>query len=265
MPPLEKHLLVTVSEDADALFGLRYVFGFFTQKDVMRVTLFHVAPRHSGGDFSAPGTPHALTAARDWLLGMGFPPERLELKSSRAKLGTVKDIVAEAESGLYDALVLGRRGVTWLDEVFGGSVSSGLLAENITFPIWACRGSIQGRKNVLLCVDGSEQALRAADHVGFILRDEPGHAVTIFHGKGSGSSDITAQVRDVLTQNGIPGDRIDTLTEDASTDPAKRILRIADTGRYAAVAVGRRSGKVFGSTSQKLLRGLDGPALWVSK
>jgi len=288
MPLLEKHLLVTVSEDPNALFGLRYVSGFFTNKDVMRLTLFYVAPRHSGGDsplgapICQPGQEHGAdkecrrppdvqAAARDWLLAMGFPPKRLELKTTRARAGTVKDIVAEAESGLYDALVLGRRGLTWLDETFGSSVSHGLLSENITFPLWACRGSIQGRKNVLLCVDGSEQALRAADHVGFILRDDPGHTVTIFHGKGPDSpdeasaKDITAHVRDILTQNGVPDDRIDTLTEDVPKDPAKHIMRIADTGKYAAVAVGRRSGKVFGSTSQKLLRGLDGPALWISK
>jgi len=285
MSPLEKHLLVTVSEDLNALFGLRYVFGFFTKRELTRLTLFYVAPRSGGAprvpvflpeDAARVGEghrkpPHALAVARDWLVNMGFPPERVELKSSRAKLGTVKDIVAEAEDGLYDAVVLGRRALTWLDEVFGGSVSHGLLGEHIGFPVWMCRDSLRDRKNVLLCMDDSEQALRAADHVGFMLQDEPGHRVTIFHATSPGASDadrvadLMANAREILTRNGIAEDRIDSLVE-SSKDTSKRIVQLAGEGRYAAVAVGRRGlASFFGSTSQKLLRNLEGAALWVSK
>jgi len=295
MKPLEKHLLVTISEDVNALFGLRFVFSFFSRTDLARLTLFYVSPRPVQGrefqeslsPYCQPGQegttgqacrqpPPALAAARDWLLDMGFPADRVELKSSPAKLGTVKDIAAEAERGLYDAVVLGRRGLSWFDEIFDDSITHRLLWESITFPLWVCRNPARHRSNVLLCVDGSEQAMRVADHVGFILRDEAEHSVTIFHNRAQGLpegervEEIMARTGEVLARNGIGEERIDYLVK-SSKDAAGLILKEADKGQYAAVAVGRSADRpgtlanIFGSTSLTLLRKLEGAALWISK
>ncbi|MBI4805827.1 MAG: universal stress protein [Desulfovibrio sp.] len=294
MTPLEKHLLVTISEDINALFGLRYVYGFFSRRDLVRLTLFYVSPRVGDNTMSEsvipycdageqPGfgktcrkPPQALATARDWLLDMGFPAKRVSLKSAPAKLGTVKDIAAEAERGLYDAVVLGRRGLSWFDEIFDDSITHRLLWESITFPLWVCRNPMRHRKNVLLCVDGSDQSQRVADHVGFILRNEPEHSVTVFHNRaqslpeGERIEDIMGQAGEILRQNGIEEERIDYLVK-SSMDPADLILKQARQGEYAAVAVGRTGGKpttrdnIFGTTSLTLLRKLEGSALWVSK
>ena len=290
MKPLEKHLLVTISEDLNALFGLRYVYGFFSRRDLTRLTLFYVTPRpgtpyfesslpycdpgQEGGSCRKP--PQALATARGWRMDMGCPADRIHLKSAPAKLGTVKDIAAEAEEGLYDAVVLGRRGLSWFDEIFDDSISHRLLWESISFPLWVCRNPMRHRKNVLLCMDGSDQALRVADHVGFILRDEPGHGVTVFHNRaqslpeGHGLEDIMGRAEAILKQNGIEEERINYLVK-SSKDPAGLILKEAQEGEYAAVAIGRTGGKpttmanIFGSTSLTLLRRLEGSALWISK
>lgn len=290
---LEKHLLVTISEDINALFGLRYVYGFFSRRDLVRLTLFYVSAR-PGGDaydsttpFCEPGQasafgkscrtpPQTLTTARDWLLDMGFPADRIELRSSPAKYGTVKDIAVEAERGLYDAVVLGRRGLSWFDEIFDDSITHRMLWESISFPLWVCRNPMRHRKNVLLCVDGSEQSLRMADHVGFILRNEPEHSVTVFHNRaqslpeGQSIEHIMAGATALLRENGIEDERVEILVK-SSSDPAELILKQAKAGEYAAVAVGRTGGKpdtmrnIFGSTSLTLLRKLEGAALWISK
>jgi hypothetical protein len=293
VPPLEKHLLVTISEDINALFGLRYVYGFFSNRDLVRLTLFYVTPRVTSSLVPEPATsycesgqkpgtgqcrkpPSALATARDWLLDMGFPADRVALKSAPAKLGTVKDIAAEAEQGLYDAVVLGRRGLSWFDEIFDDSITHRLLWEAITFPLWVCRNPMRHRRNVLLCVDGSDQSKRVADHVGFVLRNEPEHGVTVFHNRaqslpeGERIEDIMRQTGDILRQNGIEEERIDYLVK-SSKDPAELILKEAQAGEYAAVAVGRTADKpstrdnIFGTTSLTLLRKLEGAALWISK
>jgi len=289
---VEKHLLVTISDDINALFGLRFVYNLLTRRDQVRLTLFSVAPR-SGGDslignpfnagqdglnYSKPAgaAPATLTDARDWLLHMGFPPERVNLKFAPSQLGTVKDIALEAERGLYDAVVLGRRGLGWFDEFFQDSVTHRLLWESITFPLWICRNPIRHGRNVLLCVDGSEQALRMADHVGFILRDEPQHGITVFHNRaearpeGRHIDDMLGAAGALLEQNGIEEERITYLVK-SSKHPAELILREAHEAEYAAVAVGRSGGKpdprtnLFGSISLTLLRSLEGSALWISK
>jgi len=298
MPPIEKQLLVTISEDINALFGLRYVFGFFGRRDLVRLTLFYVSPRQEGfgGEdrelmsrlpFCEPGQqdgfgggcrkiPRALADARKWLMDMGFPADKVDIKSSPAKLGTVKDIAAEAQRGLYDAVVLGRRGLTWFDEFFEDSITQRLLWESITFPLWVCRNPARHARNVLLCVDGSEQALRIADHVGFVLRDEPEHSVTVFHNRAQGLpegeriGDIMNEAADILRNNGVADERIDFVVK-SSKDPAELILKEAASGQYAAVAVGRTKGRItgmnniFGSVSQTLLRKLEGASLWISK
>ena len=295
MNPLEKHLLVTISEDINALYGLRFVHGFFSRPGFTRLTLFYVSPRQQdSGGFEAKAPfcesgrdsgqgsacrqpPAALAAARDWLLSMDFPSDRIELKSAPAKLGTVKDIAAEAEQGLYDAVVLGRRGLSWFDEIFQDSITHRLLWESISFPLWICRNPKKGAKNVLLCVDGSEECLRMADHVGFILRDEPEHSVTVFHNRalglpeGTRIEELMGQAAQALTSNGLTDERIDFLVK-SSKDPVDLILTQARQGGYAAVAIGRSSGKpeglaghIFGSTSLTLLRKLESSALWISK
>ncbi|WP_243312770.1 universal stress protein [Fundidesulfovibrio agrisoli] len=292
MEVLEKHLLVSISEDVNAFFGLRYVFGFFTRRDLVRLTLFYVGPRHpqpglenlpycsldetqSFGGGCRP-VPQALHTARNWLLDMGFPAERIELKAFPAKLGTVKDIATEAERGMYDAVVLGRRGLSWFDEMFDDSVSHRLLWESISFPLWVCRNPVRNRRNVLLCVDGSEQSLRVADHVGFVLRDEPEHSVTVLHNRAStpvgnrSIESVMAEAGELLRENGLEEERISYLVK-SSKHPADMILEEARKGEYAAVAIGRTGGKpgafsnIFGSLSQTLLRKLEGAALWVSK
>ena len=44
-------------------------------------------------------------------------------------------IVRESEEGLYDAAVLGRRGLSWFEEMVSDSVSHRILWEELTFPI----------------------------------------------------------------------------------------------------------------------------------
>ena len=288
---LEKHLLVTISEDINALYGLRFVHGFFSNPGATRLTLFYVSPRQQGsGGFEAGAPfcepkqatacrqpPSALTAARDWLLGMGFPAGRIALKSAPAKLGTVKDIAAEAERGLYDAVVLGRRGLSWFDEIFQDSVTHRLLWETISFPLWVCRNPKKGNKNVLLCVDGSEECQRIADHVGFVLRDDPGHNVTVLHNRAldlpedTHIEEIMRHAAQALTSNGVGDERIEFLVK-SSKDPVELILKQAAQGAYAAVAIGRSNGRpeglakhLFGSISLSLLRKLESSALWISK
>lgn len=280
---MQKHLLVAVNDAASSL-SLRFVFDFFANRDELELTLYYVAPKKEPDAFTpqtidgkslAPaidpeGVP-AMEQAKNWLLSMGYPAANIHLKASHSDMGVVKDIARECEEGLYDAAVLGRRGLSWFEEVFAYSVTHRILWERIAFPLWVCRNPEKGRKNVLLCVDGSEGCLRVADHVGFILRDEPDHGVTLLHvetGLYSPLEDIFAKPRQMLLDNGFPEDRIETRSISSKT-PARTI--VSEAKGYAAVAIGRSSGRptafghIFGSTSLKILRSLEGAALWLCK
>ena len=286
---MEKHLLVTVSDDLSCLCGARFVGSFFKNKSEIKITLFYVAPLF---DYMERGkTPYqrqteqkindayrdkgqnALDEARKYFLSRGFNAEHIHAKLVSRQLGTVKDIVHEGRKGLYDAVVLGRRGYAVFEGVFTDSISKGMLDQEIDFPIWVCRHPEEGRKNVLLCVDGSEPSLRIADHVGFILEKEE-HTVTLLHvdtEETKTPEEIVEEARKKLLDNHFPEERIKTAVV-SSSRIVNTVLEEMERGSYAVVAVGRAGQHkgllknwLVGSRSMKLLEMLDKAVLWVSK
>jgi nucleotide-binding universal stress UspA family protein len=289
---MEKHLLVAVGDEYQTSQSLRFVHHFFTARQDLKLTLFYVVPRrpdwrldpinleanpeavvHIEQDKAAHGVP-AMEQAKEWLFTMGFSKEQVRVKFSQGKLGTVKEIIKESEEGLYDAAVLGRRGISWFEEMVSDSVSHRILWEQLTFPIWICRNPQRDRKNVLVCVDGSEECLRVADHVGYMLRHEPGHDITLLHvcadDRCIDAETIFGRAMAEIKANDIADDRI-SIKVLTSSNPAKTILHEAEARRYAAVAIGRTSHKpstlkhIFATTSLKILRGIEGAALWLCK
>ncbi|OIP98296.1 MAG: hypothetical protein AUK55_03175 [Syntrophobacteraceae bacterium CG2_30_61_12] len=285
---MEKRLLITISEDPSCLYGVRFAASFFGNREKLGITLFYVAPPQldragrvtarprsqadPGPGFGA--AEEALKTSRQILETAGFDPALISRKAFSKQFGTVKDIDREARQGLYDAVVLGRRGYVLFEEVFGSSVSRTIIDRDLDCPIWISRHNRYGAKKVLLCIDGSSPALRMADHVGFMLAGEAEHRVTIFlveaPDREAGSS-ACRRAEEVLIRNGFPRERIDCRTV-RSRKVAKEILEAARAGHYGVVAVGRAGSEQqqsrsrwVGSTSLELLKHLSPSALWVSK
>jgi len=191
---------------------------------------------------------------------------------------TVREIVQEGHKGMYDAVILGRQSQTVLEEFFDYSVGSKVIWEEIDFPLWFCKCPQEiSRKDVLLCVDEDAPSQRIADHVGFMLHDDPDHEITMLHvhdsrEKGAATAeDIFEITREHLEANGIASERIKELVIDGD-DVVKEILAQVAKKPYAAVAAGRgvhdktAREKLFPrSLSVKLLHQLEGAALWVSR
>jgi nucleotide-binding universal stress UspA family protein len=273
---MHKHLLLTISDDPSSLYGVKFVNNFFKNKDTVRFTLFFIAPR-SGRDVEFELDQHveescdlALESARQRLLLDGFVEENISCKVKKRSMSKVKDIIREANQGLYDALVLGRRGISRLEELINDSVSMRVLEQERKSPIWICREPDPGRTNVLLCVDGSEPALHIADHVGFMVQNEDAHTITLFHVNlpGNKNQAIVDQAREELIKNGIASERIKVKTV-AGSNADQLIAQEASNGKYAIVAAGYaekpKSGLFrLGSTSKKLCYNLKGAALWLT-
>ena len=68
----------------------------------------------------------ALQKAKDLLIKAGFEEEYIVIKVETKKRGVAKGIIDEAASG-YDAIVMGRRGLSGIKEFFLGSVSQKVL------------------------------------------------------------------------------------------------------------------------------------------
>ena len=288
---MEKHLLLTVSEQKSALHGARFLAGFFGDKDVVKLTLFYTIPRPAAvwtgektqqkvveqEDMARKGeakAKKALQEAKSEVIKLGFSEEQVQTRLQMRQFSKVKDILEEGERGLYDAIILGKRGLNWFEEAFDGSVTKELLESRHNCPIWICRRPDPERKGVLLCMDGSEGSYRMADHVGFVLGTEQRHPVKILVIKGRALQDtpeaIIAKGRELLSKSKVPNVRVTASAIDASS-PARAILREAEEGGYAVVAAARGEqekslmDKVFlGSVTMTLFREIENAALWVS-
>ncbi|MHC1700217.1 MAG: universal stress protein [Humidesulfovibrio sp.] len=290
---MNKHLLVTISEDPTAHFGLRFVCAFFKHKDDVRLTLFNTAPQppavwaeeanfetlrlnEEAAQAIISSGKRAMEAARSIFLQGGFSAAQVDDKIVSRNFSRIQDIVKEGETGLYDAVVFGRRGMLRLENFLDKSASEEMLQEKFAFPLWLCRDVEYDRKGVLLCVDGSEPARRMADHVGFILQGEPEHHVTILRvlrksDVPQNTEGLFTEAIDALKDNGFPTRHIKTRLEQTD-NVAQAIIDEANRGRYAAVAVGRSDrhkgvlSQLFaGSVTMALFRKLTGAALWVSR
>lgn len=288
---MEKHLLLAVGDDQSSLQAVRFVNHFFGRKQAVRLTLLYVSPQPPAVYLDDRDVYHRKRWTEDWkrgqehraqelldqgkaaLLDSGFDKDLISTKFIFSQYGSAKDLIQECAKGKFDALVLGRRGLSRFEELFVDSVTKRIINEELSFPIWVCQRPERGRKNVLVAVDGSEPCVQIADHVGFIVADQPGQNIVLAHIHGSEASESEFQgffehARASLMENGVSEERIQTKVL-FSANPAAALQQEADAGHYAVVAVGRTGASepgIFsmGSVSRTLLARLEGAALWVS-
>ena len=284
---MERHLLVTVSEKHDNLFGVRFLGNFFADKEEMKITLLYLTPQPPGrfeadqemelrAKKSEATGRKALNEAKGELLKMGFKEVQVSLKIRPRRLSKVNEIIQEGSEGKYDAVLLGRRGLSRLEQTFDESVTSALFEQEWGFPLWICRKLDVDRKHVLACVDGSDASHRMLDHVGFILGQARNQNVTLLtisrkgHVGDKSADEILHKSKEMLIADGISPERI-RFKVIPEANAGKAIIKEAGTEHFAAVAVGR-TGKVMGflkkvfvgSVSRTLFQELEGAGLWLA-
>lgn len=286
---MERRLLITVGDDKDSLYGVRFVGPFFESKADLRLTLLHVAPRFESMDTRESLLLHridemlaeiygkkgheALEMSRKILLREGFSDGQIESRLILKHYGMIKDILAEAKQEKCHAVILGRRGHSIFERVFFPSFSREMMAIDLDVPLWICKRPSRGLENVLLCVDGSDSSLRIGEHVVRMVGEESRHQITLLHvddENGRNVEEIMGTARRRLLEAGMPKERIRDLVIRAR-DVAKAIWREAAANSYAVVAVGRHGMRnedapdrgFMSSKGMELLEMLNKPALWV--
>lgn len=278
---MEKHFLVCVCNDGAASYSVRFIRDFFNFPCDIRLTLFHVAPQ--GGSWGASNNDSKglklLEKIRDNFLVNSFCREsKINIKSINSRGSIAREFVQEGHKGLYDAVIFGRQATSTFEELFDYSIPNRMIWEDITFPLWFCKCPQEiPRKNVLLCLGSGEPSQRITDHVGYVLSEDSAHSITLLHvqnpkkEKVENSDILFEKARLNLVANGVDESRIiESIVK--GTDVAKVIEAEAQKGSYSVVAVGRdfhdkttKEKLLPDSVSAKLLRKLEGAALWISK
>lgn len=73
-------------------------------------------------------------------------------------------------------MILGRRAsyaLQWKVERPSDETAQAIIKDSrCTTPLWVCPEPVPSRRNLLVCLDGSENSFRAINHVGFIVASQ---------------------------------------------------------------------------------------------
>jgi nucleotide-binding universal stress UspA family protein len=233
-----------------------------------------------------------LAKYKDVMVRAGVAEAAIELLTFPRHLGLAKDILDHAQNVLFDAILLGRRGISGVQQMFMGSVSAHLIQNSAVIPVWLVDGNVNSER-VLAAVDGSESALRAVDHLAFMLSGNPHIKIRFFHvaprlkdycevnfdqkaGEGLEAliarsdqrcmDDFFSAALAKLHTAGFKEDQIETQTATTLLSVGETILETARDGGFGTIVMGRRGmnksffgGKVSYHVSQKLCDA----ALWL--
>jgi len=233
-----------------------------------------------------------LQNATQQLGRLGIAPEQITTQVQLSRVDVAGDILNEARKGLYDALVIGRRGLSKLEELVIGSVSTSILDKCHDVPLWIVDGQVDSRR-FLLPVDGTPHSLKAIDHLCFILKDNPHAEVTLFNSPAmfahkpeivpqnfyeqwgkewcdlhlSGPDSLFHAPEQLLLESGFPAARIHRLYTRLGLYPSRQIVRQALIDDFGTIVIGRRGAEakkgIFKGVSDQVLYMAEKVAIWI--
>jgi nucleotide-binding universal stress UspA family protein len=222
----------------------------------------------------------------------GVDDSRIQTVTQPRKLDIAKDMIEYAQDGRFDALAVGRRGISGFQELFMGSVSSNVAQNSKVIPVWIVGGDVAPSR-FLVAVDGSEYSLRAIDHLAFTMRDAADISLTFLHvapklkdycaidfeqtqtgaleevmlkGDAACIDNFYAHALKKLKEFDIDEDRIRTKTVAGLVNVGSIIMKEFQSGNFDTIVVGRSGmNKSFftGSVTNTLLNKISKGALWL--
>ena len=305
----KRHILIAVDGSKNSLDATSYVAQTCHPAN-LRVTLMHVlstAPEtfwdlEKADYFKAETGGHYptwkeekrelartfLAKAKGSLVRAGVAENEVGVILQEREVGIARDILAQSAHG-YDAVVVGRRGLSEFQESSLGSVSQKIVEGIKNVPVWVVGGDIRV-KRILLAVDASENSRRAVDYVGAIAAKTKAE-FTLFHvvRRFSFLDDHTLRDHEVegfweevkkdiprmfrfyktnLERAGVDGARVSTRANLDSPSRAMDILQEAKEGGYGTIVMGRRGlSKVqeflLGRVTNKVLQRAEKFAVWI--
>ncbi|KJS28909.1 MAG: hypothetical protein VR64_22655 [Desulfatitalea sp. BRH_c12] len=303
---MQKKILIAIDDSTHARYALTYAGSLLTRMKEYQCTLMNVQPivsqylldeaRTSSqvtetlkkvNDENTAQSRQILEKGKEALVRTGVKPEWISLVSQTRVQGLAKDIIEYAGAHLYDAIVVGRRGLSRLQKIFMGNVSDELSEHSLGVPVWVVdEGSRVER--LLVAVDGSPATHKIVDYIcricsdikdlHFIFYHVP-HALDYPESERSPEIDrlITqseAHFREILwpetTQQlqsaGLQPDHYELRKPARTAKIGKMILEAAQNFNCETIVVGRRGSHkafYFGSTSRYVAKQSVDRAVWL--
>jgi nucleotide-binding universal stress UspA family protein len=216
-----------------------------------------------------------MERARQLFVGRGVPEDLVKAKIQERKVGIARDIIYESQHD-YNAVVVGRWGMSLLKDFLWGSIADKLLGRLTHVPLCVVGGTPEiGR--ILMALDTSEGAMRAVDYVGTMVSADLEvtlfHAVRaldeeIFHKAKESMEPVFEEASSRLEKAGFGRKQITTRMATGVLSRAGAIIEEALQGGYGTIVVGRRGLShveefSMGRVSNKIIHMAKEMAVWV--
>jgi len=233
-----------------------------------------------------------LDQAAERMVRNGVAENRIERLTKPRDAGVASDLLVTGAVKPYDAILVGRRGASYLRELVLGSVTANLVEHSKSIPIWVVDGTVKST-NVLLAADGSQASLRALDHLAFMMAADERHNLNLVHvrprfkdyceidleaesAKSAQEAfldmdrqcmdDFYPQALEVLAKYNIDTGRLNIDPLDGRLSIPRSIFQHAANHHFGTIVMGRRGisrNPFTGSVSRTLLNKAENVALWV--
>lgn len=306
---MERTILVAIDGSVYSSNSLDYLARLFGSDRGLSIHLLSVVSSGGAGKewmhdvdplrAQAPGADKRTLAARrhlkeaeDRLIRSGFAKERIETRV-RTATSVSSAIREEAERGNYDSVLIGRRGLGTMGNMFFGSTSSDLIEKCHRVPLWIVDGNVNASR-FLLAVHSHPASLMAADHLAFMLKEHPGAEICLYHSNSVFGKQAQAKAEDfhaqwgkawcdqyldldnflfyahaqLMVDNGIARHRIRQLPAQMHLDVSSDLLRQAKQYNCGTIVIGRRrrdlaKGQLKG-VSEKTVKQAENIAVWLA-
>ena len=221
-----------------------------------------------------------LEKSKAELIRSGISPGNITVKLQKKETGIARDIIREAANG-YGAVMIGRKGVGLMKNIFLGSVAMKLLSGVQQMPIALIGRDIPDTGQVLIAMDHSDHAMNAVQFtaVNFPGTKNRAHLVHVIRDDQDTPPEVTErlitdimptmnQAKEILMNSGYEEERIQIRVMTKQRSRAKAIMDEADNNGIGTIVTGRRGISqvpefMMGRVSNKLVHLGRYNAVWV--
>jgi nucleotide-binding universal stress UspA family protein len=308
---MEKQILIPVDKTRSSLLAVRYAARAAAFIKDLHCVLFHVqAPvslylkEEAARDLqirtqlkkmlkkNEAAALATLAQLKSEMVDAGFAEDRISLITRPRELGLAQDVIEYAQKNVLDAILVGRRGVTGIQKFFDTSVSDAILERSQAIPVWMVNGDTLSDK-ILVAIDGSQDSLRAVDHVGFMVSGNRDVRITLLHVTNTARNyceidldeepdpefaqiiekkdracvdQFYPQAMEKFVQMGLSKDQIEIQTIEGTRRIGNNVVEFAENNRFGTLVIGRRGidrSFFMGSVSRQIIGQVSDITVWV--
>ena len=217
----------------------------------------------------------AMEKAKQLLLYSGFPLSAIHLMIHIKNQGIARDIVEESHKG-YDALVMGRKGHSWMKDLLVDSLPIKLLGKIKNIPLVVV-GKNPSHKKIIIAYDGTREVMKAIISISSLINTK-GCELLLCHSQQAqglfrkpqkkAPSEMFDLPLDYFLEAGFSKDQVSSEIIEDEKDPTDCILNKAKYGHYNTIVIGRRGltsmkQMILNRVGNKIFRNADNHVVWI--